>query len=91
MYTSLFSEELKEKLKKLKKREKVRLEAVNKKISEIEKQPEHYKPLKHDMRNLRRVHIDKSFVLVYKIENNVIKFLDIDHHDKIYRKRYDGK
>ena len=89
MFTSLFSEELKEKIRKLKKREKVRFEAINKKISEIEQQPEHYKPLRHDMKNLRRIHIDKSFVLVYKIDGAFIKFLDVDHHDKIYKKRYD--
>jgi len=35
---------------------------------------------------LRRVHIGKSFVLVFEIvenENKVI-FLDFDHHDNIY-------
>ena len=38
------------------------------------------------MKGLRRVHIDKSFVLIFEIvetENKVI-FLDFDHHDNIY-------
>jgi mRNA-degrading endonuclease RelE of RelBE toxin-antitoxin system len=35
-----------------------------KKIEEIVKDPYHYKPLRHDLKNIRRVHIRKSFVLV---------------------------
>ena len=38
------------------------------------------------MKHLRRVHIDRSFVLVFYIDetNEVVFFTDIDHHDKIY-------
>ncbi len=41
------------------------------------------------MKGLRRVHIDKSFVLVYEIieADNKVIFLDFDHHDKIYKRR----
>ena len=28
-----------------------------------------------------------SYVLVFKVEGNVIVFEDFDHHDRIYRKR----
>ncbi|KYC44809.1 MAG: hypothetical protein APG12_00003 [Candidatus Methanofastidiosum methylothiophilum] len=47
-----------------------------------------FKPLKGDMKGARRVHISKSFVLVYAIDekNKIIRLLDYDHHDKIYRK-----
>jgi len=33
-----------------------------------------------------RVHIDKSFVLTYEIDekNKTVKLLDYEHHDKIY-------
>ena len=89
MYNALYSDELNKKLEKLKKREKVRFEAALKKIKEIQQNPEHYKPLRHDLKNLRRVHIDKSFVLIFKIEDSIIKFLDLDHHDKIYKKRFE--
>jgi len=39
---------------------------------------------------LRRVHLEKSFVLVFEIdeEEKMVKFLNLDHHDEIYRKRY---
>jgi len=40
------------------------------------------------MKGTRRVHVAKSFVLVYEIDENnkIIRLLDYDHHDKIYRK-----
>ncbi len=46
---------------------------------------EHYKNLRHDMKDKKRVHIG-HFVLVFifiKSENK-ISFVDFDHHDKIY-------
>lgn len=55
-------------------------------MSEILEDPHHYKPLQYEMQGLRRVHIDKSFVLVFEIvesEKKVV-FLDFDHHDNIY-------
>ena len=53
---------LKRKLTKLYKKDRVMYEAVMKKIEEIVKDPYHYKPLRHDLKNIRRVHIRKSFV-----------------------------
>ena len=72
--------------KKLEKKNKKQLEIINKKIKEILENPEHYKSLKGDMKGSRRVHIDKSFVLVYEIdyENKIVRILDYDHHDNIY-------
>jgi len=42
------------------------------------------------MKGLRRVHLEKSFVLVFEIdeEAKMVRFLDLGHHDEIYRKRY---
>ncbi len=38
------------------------------------------------MQHLRRVHVDKSFVLTYSVDekNKVVIIEDYDHHDKIY-------
>ncbi|MBU2104603.1 MAG: addiction module toxin RelE [Nanoarchaeota archaeon] len=49
----------------------------------------HYKNLRHDLKELKRVQI-KEKVLVFKFDktNNKIFFLDFDHHDKIYAKRF---
>ncbi|PKK85374.1 MAG: hypothetical protein CVT48_05615 [Thermoplasmata archaeon HGW-Thermoplasmata-1] len=56
-----------------------------KKISEIIENPEHYKPLRHGMKGIRRAHID-PFVLTFEVMGNEkhVVFLDFDHHDKIY-------
>ena len=45
-----------------------------------------YKNLRHDLSDFKRVHIDKSFVLTFKVDlaNNFILFYDFDHHDKVY-------
>ncbi len=55
-------------------------------MGEILGNPHHFKPLQHEMKELHRVPIDKSFVLVFEIierENKVI-FIDFNHHDNIY-------
>lgn len=88
-YTDLYSEELTKKLKKIKTKNRALFEAVIKKIDEILQNPDRFKPLRYDMKGFHRIHVLKSFVLVFKIEekNNIVKFEDIDHHDKIYKKK----
>ncbi len=44
------------------------------------------KPLRNVLKNIRRVRID-SYVLLYEINQNEVRFLDFDHHDKIYKKQ----
>ena len=79
--------ELQRILNKLFKKNKIMYEQVMKKINEILQNPYHYKPLKYDLAGERRVHIMKSFVLKYEImeKEKIIRFLDFDHHDKIYK------
>ncbi len=79
---------LKRKLTRLYKKDRVMYEAVMDKIEEIVKNPYHYKPLRYDLKNIRRVHIRKSFVLVFTVQKDSIRFLDLDHHDVIYKKRF---
>jgi len=69
MYNYEIIPSLQKEINKLAKKDKKRYEAVMSKIEEILKNPEHYKPLKHDLAGERRVHIMKSFVL--------FSFLDI--------------
>jgi len=77
-------------LKKLLKKDKVAYEAVMKKIVEILENDdiEHYKNLKYILKDMKRVHVRSSFVLVfsYDKEKNLVSFLDYDHHDGIYSK-----
>lgn len=81
---------LEKKLKKIEKKDPVMFKAARDKIEEIIKNPRHYKPLKHGLKGLRRVHLEKSFVLVFEIDEQerIVRFLDLGHHDEIYRKRY---
>jgi len=89
MYEIYIEDSLKKILKKLYKKNRITYEAIMKKIEEIIKYPQHYKPLRHDLKNIRRVHIG-HFILVFKIDedNKIVKFLDFDHHDNIYKKRF---
>ena len=64
MFDIEFSKELTRKMAKIKKKNKVMFEAVINKIREIKDNPEHYKPLKYDLKGYRRVHIIKSFELI---------------------------
>ncbi|MFA4957108.1 MAG: type II toxin-antitoxin system RelE/ParE family toxin [Candidatus Methanoperedens sp.] len=61
--------------------------AIENKINEILLNPAHYKPLRYDLAGERRVHILKSFVLVFEIDDNErnVTFLRFRHHDDAYR------
>ena len=63
-------------------------EIICKKRDEILKNPVRYKNLSYDLSGKKRVHIDKHFVLIFEVDlsNMVVKFLDYDHHDKIFKK-----
>ncbi|MEK6897543.1 MAG: addiction module toxin RelE [Nanoarchaeota archaeon] len=94
MFSFNLTDELKAIIEKLAKKDKKRIEIINKKIKQIINSDsisiEHYKNLKHDLKDFKRVHIDSSFVLVFKVDikNNFILFVDFDHHDRIYKKKY---
>ena len=64
-------------------------ERIIKKIHEIisSENVEHYKNLRHELKDFKRVQIGEK-VLVFKFDknNNLISFEDFDHHDKIYRR-----
>lgn len=87
-----FEPSLKKKLARLFKKDRQRYEILMKKIEQItaleETELEHFKNLRHDLKDEKRVHIDKSFVLTFRVDKNrkFILFLDFDHHDNIYEK-----
>ena len=85
-YALDISEELERIFSKLAKKNKKQLLIIHKKVEEIRKNPFHFKPLCGNMKGIRRVHIDKSFVLTYEVDEDykVVKLLDYDHHDNIY-------
>ena len=76
-------------LKKLFKKNKQTYERVMKKIREIvnSENVEHYKNLKHNLKDFKRVQIgEKVLIFKYNGGNKLISFEDFDHHDKIYLK-----
>jgi YafQ family addiction module toxin component len=72
---------------RLAKKNPKQLEILRKKLAEVVENPYRYKPLKSPLQNKRRVHVDKSFVFVYSIDESskTIVVEEYDHHDKIYR------
>jgi len=62
--------------------------ALENKITEIICFPDRYKPLKHSLAGENRVHITKSFVLRFQINESEQKiiFTFFGHHDEAYRR-----
>ena len=87
-----FTQKLKFKIIKLKKKDRKRADILHKKIKQIInlKAPEiqHFKNLKHGLSDRKRVRTDKSFVLTFKFNSKEksILFIDFDHHNNIYKK-----
>ncbi|MEK6938367.1 MAG: addiction module toxin RelE [Nanoarchaeota archaeon] len=90
MFDFDLTDELKIVLRKLSKKDPKKVEIINRKIKEIinnnHLSVDHYKNLRHDLKHLKRVHIDSHFVLTFSVnkEKNFILFVDFDHHDNIY-------
>jgi YafQ family addiction module toxin component len=78
-------EEVSKTFKKLLKKDRIQLEAVNKKIEQIISDPFQFKPLRYPLEGLRRVHIG-SFVLIYKVIENppTVRIAKYKHHDEAY-------
>lgn len=80
---------LKKKLDKVHKKDKVLYEAVMNKIGEIINCEDinHYKNLRSPLQDFKRVHIRGSFVLLFKYlrPKDTVVFYDMDHHDFIYK------
>ena len=79
------SDKLKKILEKLYKKDKTKYEAVMKKVEEIVNSLDlnHYKNLRCDLKDSKRVHIG-HFVLVFRVVEDKVYFYDFDHHDNIY-------
>lgn len=86
------SDELEETLEKLCKKDRQTYESLMKKIVEIASRDvgtiEFYKNLRYDLKEYKRVHVAKSFVLMFKVfkEQNFMVFDKFRHHDEIYKR-----
>ncbi len=90
MFEFDLSDTLKLKIRKLLKKDRKKAEIINKKIKEIvcsdESAIDHYKNLRRDLKEYKRVHIDTHFVLTFRVDKrkNFVLFVDFEHHDKAY-------
>lgn len=89
MYILEIRPSLKKRLEKLAKKNPKQAEIIAKKSEEIIINPQHYKNLKAPLQDWKEVHIDKSFVLTFSVDENTKTVIleDYDHHDKIFRKK----
>jgi YafQ family addiction module toxin component len=83
VYQIEFSVQFEKSMKKLKKKDKVLFEQIQKKLIDLVQNPDHYKPLKNILAGYRRIHFG-SFVLIYKIERDIVRIISLDHHDQSY-------
>ena len=85
MYAIEVSELADKKFYKIAKKNRALFDAIINKLEELKRNPEHFKPLRHSMKGIRRVHFG-HFVLTFEIDyqRNIVKILDFDHHDNIY-------
>ncbi|MFH1316203.1 MAG: addiction module toxin RelE [Candidatus Woesearchaeota archaeon] len=90
MFDFDISDELKILIRKLSKKDKIRVRILNNKIKEIINNDnitvDRYKNCRQGLKDYKRVHLDKSFVLLFKVnkEKNIIYFWRMRHHDDVY-------
>ena len=80
----VYSERFERVLLKLAKKDRPLFSETQTQITKILRDPTVGKPLRHALKNRRRLHVG-SFVLVYEFHSGELRFIDFDHHDKIYK------
>ncbi|MGD0451843.1 MAG: type II toxin-antitoxin system mRNA interferase toxin, RelE/StbE family [Candidatus Bathyarchaeia archaeon] len=85
MYSLEIEEEVSRTFRKLLKKDRAQLEAINKKINQILSDPHQFKPLRHPLEGLHRAHIG-SFVLIYRVieSRQTVQIAKYAHHDEAY-------
>ena len=82
-YSFQFTPFFEKQLRKFKSKDAVLFERLTKKLKEIRKNPEHYKPLRNVLAGCRGVHLD-PFVIIFEIKGDLIIVHYVKHHDKAY-------
>ena len=87
-YSLETKESCQENITKLCKKNPILQEALRKKVQQILLNPEHFKPLKYELAGERRVHIIKSFVLKFEVDeaNKIVVLISFSHHDDAYKR-----
>lgn len=87
MYSCELRKSVERTFHKLSKKNPSQLTIIEKKIQEITSNPNRYKNLRAPLQHLKRVYINKHFVLVFSIDEKTktVVIEDYEHHDKIYQ------
>ena len=70
-------------LGKLKKKDKVLFIRLTKKLKQLRRNPEHFKPLRNILKGNRAAHLD-PFVIIFEVKGDLITVHYVKHHDKAY-------
>lgn len=82
-YTVEFSLQFEKSMMKLKKKDKDMFLRIQKKLKDIVCNPNRYKNLKNVFAGYQRIHFG-PFVLIFKVDEDSIRIISLDHHDKSY-------
>lgn len=80
-----YNKRFRKRLNKLKGQQHVAAVSKIKEILECE-DINHYKNLRYGLKGFKRVHVNTSFVIVFCVEDDVVYFVDYEHHDVVYNK-----
>jgi len=88
MYNIEIKPSCQESIEKLCRKNPVLRNSLEKKMQQVVEDPYRFKPLRHDLAGERRVHIMKSFVLRFAVNEaaKTVVFLFFGHHDEAYRR-----
>lgn len=86
MLKIVYSERMERALRRWKKKDRRLFDEIRQQIEKILRDPTAGKQLRYTLKNRRRVHVG-SFVSVYEFHNGELRFIDFNHHDKIYKKQ----
>lgn len=90
-FEPVLSDSLRKVLEKLASRNKPLAIAVNKKIKQIcscdDELVNHYKNLRNELSDFKRAHVERSFVLLFKVDfvKKRVLFVKLGHHNKVYK------
>ena len=93
MYDIHFIPEFDEFMEDLSKKEPNTHDQIIKKIIDIaetlEWSDKHYKNLQNPLNKFRRVHLNKTFVLIVRVNHNarMVEFFVYDHHNTVYQNK----
>jgi YafQ family addiction module toxin component len=87
-YNLEINQSCKEEIQKYCKKNHILETTIKKKVSEIIENPQRFKPLRYGLSGERRVHIMKSFVFKYKIDEQrkTVILCFFGYHDEAYER-----